>query len=106
MVVKRKLGGTVDESSADKEIRKSNVAVHNFLKIWRPAPSGNGSYGRPSLHPADKIWARLGIFKACCKSIFNFLLCLAKVLHCFSNFDALLTLFSGKYTATRLFYRK
>ena len=26
----------------------------------------------------------------------NFLLCLAKALHCFINFDAFLTLFSGK----------
>ena len=35
--------------------------------------------------------------------MFDFPLCLAKVLRCFSNFDALLTLFQAN-TATRLFY--
>ena len=35
--------------------------------------------------------------------MFDFPLCLAKVLCCFSNFDALLTLFQAN-TATRLFY--
>ena len=30
MMVKRKLRGTVDESSVDQEIRKSNVTVHNL----------------------------------------------------------------------------
>ena len=30
MMVKRKLDGTVDESSADQEIRKSDVIVHNL----------------------------------------------------------------------------
>ena len=29
--------------------------------------------------------------------VFHFLLCLAKVLHCFNNFDAFLMLFSGKH---------
>ena len=33
MMVKRKLDGAVDESSADWEIRKSDAAVH---KLWRP----------------------------------------------------------------------
>ena len=28
-MVKRKLGGAVDESSADQEIRKSDTTVHN-----------------------------------------------------------------------------
>ena len=34
------------ESSVDQEIRKSNTIVHNVWKIWRPAPSRTGSYGR------------------------------------------------------------
>ena len=62
-MVKRKLDGAVDEFSADQEIRKSNVTVHNLWKIWRPAPSRTGSYSRL----ADKIWVRLEILKACCR---------------------------------------
>ena len=46
MMVKRKLGGAVDESSADREIRKFDATVHNLWKIWRPAPSGTRSYSR------------------------------------------------------------
>ena len=62
MTVKNKLDGAVDESLADLEIRKSDTTVHNLWKIWRPAPSGTGSYaGRL----ADEIWARLEILKAC-----------------------------------------
>ena len=30
MMVKRKLGGAVDKSSVDQEIRKSDVTVHNL----------------------------------------------------------------------------
>ena len=45
-MAKRKLDGAVDESSADREIHKSDAIVHNVWKIWRPAPSGTGSYGR------------------------------------------------------------
>ena len=45
-MVKRKLDGTVDESSVDRKICKFYVIVHNLWKIWRPAPSGTGSYGR------------------------------------------------------------
>ena len=44
-MVKRKLDGTVDKSSADREIHKSDAIVHNLRKIWRLAPSGTGSYG-------------------------------------------------------------
>ena len=69
---KRKVDGAVDESSADREIRKSDAIVHNLWKIWWPAPSGTGSYSRL----ADKIWARLDILKACCRSkysIFHFI---------------------------------
>ena len=46
---------------------------------------------------ADEFWVRFEILKlAVYIEMFNFLLCLAKVLHCFSNFDAFLMLFSGK----------
>ena len=48
-MVKRKLDGAVDRSSADQKI----------CIIWRPAPSGTWSYGRL----ADKIWVRLEILK-------------------------------------------
>ena len=37
-MVKKTLDGAVDESSADQEIRQSDVIVHNLWKIWRPAP--------------------------------------------------------------------
>ena len=46
MMVKRKLDGAMEKSSADKEIHKSDLTVHNLWKIWRPAPSRAGSYGR------------------------------------------------------------
>jgi len=72
-------------------IRKSDGIVHNLWKIWRPAPSGTGSYSRQ----ADEIWARFEILKVCCRSkyIFDFTFCLTKVLHCFNIFDAFLTFF-------------
>ena len=41
-----KLGDAVDESSADQKVHKLDAIVHNLQKIWRPAPSGTGSYGR------------------------------------------------------------
>ena len=66
-MVKRKLDGAVEESSADREIRKSDMIVHNLWKIWRPKPSGTGSYGRQ----ADEIWARLDMLKACCRSKYS-----------------------------------
>ena len=50
------LGGTVEESSADQEIHKSDMTVHNLSKIWRPAPSGTRSYSR-----LDEVWVRLEI---------------------------------------------
>ena len=74
-MVKRKLDGVVDDSSADQEIRKSNATVHNLGKFWRPAPSRTGSYGWQAGSPADKILARLEILKVCCTSkysIFHF----------------------------------
>ena len=45
-MAKRKLDGAVDESSADREIHKSNAILHNLWKILRPVPSEIGSYGR------------------------------------------------------------
>ena len=45
-MIKRKLDGAVDESSVNREIRKSDAIVRNLWKIWRPAPSGTGSYGK------------------------------------------------------------
>ena len=42
-MIKSELDGTEDESSADQEIPKSNVIVHNLWKIWRAAPNGTGS---------------------------------------------------------------
>ena len=47
-MVKKKLDGAVDYSSesADQKIRKWDATVHNLGKIWRPAPSGTGSYSR------------------------------------------------------------
>ena len=51
MIVKRKLDGTVDESSADQKIHKLDTTVRDLSKIWRPAHSGTRFYGRL----ADKI---------------------------------------------------
>ena len=61
-MVKKYQDGAVDESSVDQEIRKYNAIVHNLWKIWKPAPSRTGSYGRQ----ADEIWARYDILKASC----------------------------------------
>ena len=69
-MVKRKLDGVLDESSADQDFRKPGMTVHNLCKIWRPAPSGTGSYGRQSGSLADKIWARLEIL-ACSRSKYS-----------------------------------
>ena len=52
MIVERKLDGAVDKSSADQDIRKSDATIHNLLKIWRPAPSVTGSYGRQVVCPS------------------------------------------------------
>ena len=54
-------------------------------------------FGRRNLGKARDFQCLLQI------EIFNFSLCLAKVLHYFNNFDALQTLFKIN-TATRLFY--
>ena len=102
-MVKRKLDGAVDKSSADWEIRKSDAIVHNLWKIWRPVPSGTRSYGRLAGWLAGWQFGRRNLGKArdfqCLLhiEIFDFSLCLAKVLHYFNNFDALQTFFKDKY---------
>ena len=45
-MAKRKLDGTVNESSADQKIRKLDLTACNLWKIWRPAPSETRSYSR------------------------------------------------------------
>ena len=45
-MIKRKPDDAVEEYSADQEIRKSNMTVHNLRKTWRPVPSGTRCYGR------------------------------------------------------------
>ena len=70
-MVKRKLDGAVDGSSADQKIRKSNATVCNLRKIWRPAPSGTRSYSRLAGKLADKIWARFETLKVCCRSKYS-----------------------------------
>ena len=91
MTIKRKLDGAVDESSVDQDFRKLGTTVHKLWKIWRPARSGTGSYGRQSGSPAGQQFGRrtLGeawIFKSLLKiRMLDFPLCLAEVLHCFSN---------------------
>ena len=45
-MVERELDGSVDGSSADQKICKSDATVCNLGKIWRPAPSGTQFYGR------------------------------------------------------------
>ena len=73
MMVKGKLDDAVDKSSADQEIRKSDATVH---RIWRHAPSRTGSYSWLAGSPADEIWVRLEILKACCRLkfvIFHFI---------------------------------
>ena len=72
-MVKRKLDGAVDKSSADQEIRKSDATVH----ITREKSEGLHlvELGLMIGSPADKIWARLEILKAACRlkySIFCF----------------------------------
>ena len=48
--------------------------------------------------PADEIWARLKILKFAVDQNIRFsAFCLAMVLHCFSNFNALQTLSSSRH---------
>ena len=92
----------MDESSADQEIRKSNATVHNLCKIWRPAPSRTGPYGRLAVRQAGSP-ARLNlgkILKACCRSkyiysIFRFVYELFQQLLCISNAFFRQTLLQG-----------
>ena len=95
MTVKRKLDGIVDESSADWEIWKSDATEHELWKIWMPVPSRTQSYDRlASRKNLGKAWYFKSLLQI---EIFDFPLCLPKVLHYFNNFDALLMFFSGKY---------
>ena len=66
MMVKRKLDGAVDESSADQEIHKSDVAVHNWEKFGGLHLTELNLMARRQAgwlpgRPADKIWAMLEI---------------------------------------------
>ena len=63
-MVKRKLDGEVDESSADQEIRKFDAIVHNMRKygglhqvLWQAGCPA----GRHAGCPADETWVRLAI---------------------------------------------
>ena len=67
MMVKMKLDGLVDKSSANQEIHKSDATVYSLWNIWRPTPSRTGSYARQVGSLADEIWARFEILKACCR---------------------------------------
>ena len=72
-MVKRKLDGAVDESSADQKIHEWDATVNITCEI-----SGGLYLVEPGLTAgrlADEIWARLEILKACCRlknSIFRF----------------------------------
>ena len=58
MMIKRKLDGAVDKSSADQETcSKLDTTAHILGKIWRPTPSGTRFYGRRANSLADEIWA-------------------------------------------------
>ena len=72
------------------------------LHLVKPGLTAGSLAGRQSGSLAEEIWARLEILKACSRS--KYLIFRFKVLHCFSNLDALLMLFQAN-TATRLFYR-
>ena len=60
--------------------------------------------GRLAERWAVKIHVRFEILKACSRSKYSIFCFLAMVQHCFSKFNALLTLFWAN-TITRLFYR-
>ena len=72
-MVKRKLDGAVDESSANQEIRKSDMTVHNLWKIFRPPPSGTEFYCRQEVRQSSR-WnlGRFEILKACCRRSIRF----------------------------------
>ena len=68
------------------------------LYLAEPGLTAGWQFGRQNLGEARDFQCLLQI------EIFDFSLCLAKVLHYFNNFDALQTLFFKINTATRLFY--
>ena len=73
MMAKRKLDGTVDEFSMDQEIHNSDTTQSLYitceksgsLHLVEPGLMAGRQSVHPSSHPADKIWARLEILKAC-----------------------------------------
>ena len=74
-----------------QKIHKTDTIVHNH------EISGGLHLAEPGLTAgslADEIWARFQMLKAC---NIQFPLCLAKLLHCFSKFNAFPKLFSGKH---------
>ena len=98
-MVKRKLDGVEEGASVDQKICKSNATVRNLWKTWRLVPSGTRSYGRLAGRPAG--WQNLvetWNFKSLLQiETLDFPLCLAEVLHCFSNLDAFIALFPCKH---------
>ena len=70
----------------------------NHTRLYRTCEKSGGLHlvelGLTAGWLADKIWARLKFdFLLCLAEVLH---CLAEVLHCFSNFDAFITLFPGK----------
>ena len=68
MMVKRKLDGTADKSSADSEIQNPtrlyiNCEKSEGLYLMEPGLTAGWQAG----WLADEIWARLDILKACCR---------------------------------------
>ena len=91
-MVKRKQDGAVDRFSADR-----NFVI--WTRLYASCEKSGGLHlaepsltaGRQAGWLVAEIWARLEILKV------NFPLCLAEVLHYFSNFDAFIMLFPGKH---------
>ena len=68
-----------------------NCEKSGGLYLAEPGLTAGWQAGRQNLGEARDFQCLLQI------EIFDFSLCFAKVLHYFNNFDALQTLFSGKY---------
>ena len=60
-MVKRKLDGAVDESSADRDFCKPYITSE---RSGMPALSGTGSYGRQAGRPAGWQFSRQNLGKA------------------------------------------
>ena len=100
MIVKRKLDGTVDESSADKKIHRLDATVRDLSK------SGGLHIAKPGFTAGwlTKFRRGLKFLKLAVDQNIIFSLCLAKLLHCFSYFDAFITFFQANIFTT-LFYK-